>query len=100
MPEYERHRNKIRTREEVTVEEREADAFVMGFVERLRDKDLDRVIRYRDGRVVETIRLGDMLRHLIEEELRHRGEINALFWQRDMDPPIISFQKWARRLRR
>ena len=99
LSEYERRRNKISTRKEVAEEEKEVDSLVMGFVSRLRDKDLDRVIRYRDGHVVETIRLGDMLHHLIEEELQHRGEINALFWQRDTDPPIISFQRWARGLR-
>jgi uncharacterized damage-inducible protein DinB len=25
--------------------------------------------------------------HLVEEELQHRGEMNALFWQMDVDPP-------------
>ncbi len=25
--------------------------------------------------------------HLVEEELQHRGELNALFWQQDVDAP-------------
>jgi hypothetical protein len=26
--------------------------------------------------------------HMLEEELQHRGEPNALFWQMDIGPPI------------
>ena len=29
--------------------------------------------------------------HLIEHELQHRGELNALLWQIDVEPPIIDF---------
>ncbi len=97
LSEYERHRGKRRTRKEVAKEEREVDSLVKGFVKRLGDDDLDRVIRYKDGRVVKTVRLGDMLHHMIDEELQHRGEINALFWQRDVDPPIVGFHEWVRK---
>lgn len=31
--------------------------------------------------------------HMIEEELQHRGELNALFWQQDVDAPT---QSWFR----
>ena len=37
----------------------------------------------------------DALWHLVEEELQHRGEINALLWQIDIDPPVTSWVKWA-----
>lgn len=97
--EYERHRDKRRTRREVEAEEREVDSLVMGFVKRLSDRDLDRVLRYRLGRVVKTIRLGDMLHHMIDEELQHRGEINALFWQYDVNPPVVGFHEWVRKTR-
>ena len=31
--------------------------------------------------------LADIIWHMLEEELQHRGELNALFWQMDIDPP-------------
>jgi uncharacterized damage-inducible protein DinB len=37
----------------------------------------------------------DMLWHLVEEELQHRGEINALLWQRDRAVPVLSWDEWA-----
>jgi len=37
----------------------------------------------------------EALWHLVEEELQHRGEINALLWQIDVDPPVASWIDWA-----
>ncbi len=34
--------------------------------------------------------IGDVLWHMVEAELQHRGEINSLFWQLDIDPPIAT----------
>jgi len=31
--------------------------------------------------------LADIIWHMLEEELQHRGELNALFWQMDIGPP-------------
>jgi hypothetical protein len=31
---------------------------------------------------------------MIEEELQHRGEINAVLWQTNIDPPIIGWDDW------
>jgi uncharacterized damage-inducible protein DinB len=33
-----------------------------------------------------TVSLADIMWHMLEEELQHRGELNALFWQMDIDP--------------
>ena len=38
--------------------------------------------------------IGDVLWHLVEEELQHRGELNALSWQLDIDPPIATVEDW------
>jgi|SRR5579863_3490754 len=38
--------------------------------------------------------IGDVLWHMVEEELQHRGELNALFWQMGVDPPIASVDDW------
>jgi uncharacterized damage-inducible protein DinB len=38
--------------------------------------------------------IGDVLWHVVEEELQHRGEINALLWQMGVDPPIATVDDW------
>lgn len=48
-----------------------------------------------DGKISEgRFPIGDVLWHVVEEELQHRGELNALFWQMDVDPPIASVDDW------
>jgi uncharacterized damage-inducible protein DinB len=37
----------------------------------------------------------EALWHLVEEELQHRGELNALLWQIDVDAPVVSWIKWG-----
>jgi len=34
----------------------------------------------------------DVLIHLFEEEIYHRGELNALLWQMDIDPPQMGWK--------
>ena len=60
---------------EVAEEEKKIDEHVMGFVGRLRPPDLDRVISFRDGSRRRSITLREMLLHMVEEELQHRGEL-------------------------
>jgi uncharacterized damage-inducible protein DinB len=40
------------------------------------------------------------LYHLVEHELQHRGELNALLWQIDVDPPITDWPFMESRQRR
>jgi uncharacterized damage-inducible protein DinB len=47
-------------------------------------------------RKITTRNVGEMLWHLIEEELQHRGELNALLWQEDIEPPVTSWFTWKR----
>jgi uncharacterized damage-inducible protein DinB len=58
----------------------------------LKPADLDRTFplpkRWRSGR---PIQLRVLLVHMIEEELQHRGEMNALLWQAGRDPPVTGF---------
>ena len=37
----------------------------------------------------------DVLWHLVEEELQHRGEINALLWQIDVEAPVFDWIDWT-----
>jgi uncharacterized damage-inducible protein DinB len=70
-------------------EERRIDRFVNGVVSALRPSDLSRTYAIPGSR--RRISLRVLLLHMAEEELQHRGEMNALLWQEDVDPPITGF---------
>jgi uncharacterized damage-inducible protein DinB len=44
----------------------------------------------RDGKA-ETLTAEDVLVHVFEEEIHHRGELIALFWQMGLEPPVIGY---------
>lgn len=59
---------------------------------RLTPRGLDRVFVVRGktgaGKPFEIrMNLRTVIWHMVEEELQHRGELNALFWQMDLDAP-------------
>jgi len=37
-----------------------------------------------------------ILMHMIEDGLQHRGEINCMLWQQDIDPPATGFIEWLK----
>ena len=39
----------------------------------------------------ETLTTEDILVHVFEEEIHHRGELIALFWQIGIEPPVIGY---------
>lgn len=50
--------------------------------------------RTRDGKKDEHhLLLRDIAWHMVEEELQHRGELNALMWQMDVDPPQTAWDE-------
>lgn len=65
------------------------------FFSRLTDEDLNRTYLvpklppWWDEDFTTSIR--STLLHVIEHELQHRGELNALLWQIDVDPPILDW---------
>jgi uncharacterized damage-inducible protein DinB len=70
----------------------ELDRVINSVLGTLTVKDLDRVLtipRYPDERL--TVRT--MLVHMIEEELQHRGELNALLWQAGRDAPVVGYNE-------
>jgi uncharacterized damage-inducible protein DinB len=83
--------------EEVQRLEREVDASVREFYHRLTEKDLDRTYPAPKpagySKEIE-ITVRDTLRHLLEEEIQHRGELNALLWQIDVEPPVLDWIDW------
>lgn len=77
------------TRAEATRETREVDRVVGRVLRKLTPKDLDRKILHPVDHEYLTVRT--MLVHMIEEELQHKGELNALLWQIDVDAPVSEF---------
>lgn len=73
------------TLEELKSKERQVDELVLGKIRSLSEKDLDRI-------TLDDFDLRSVLNHMVEEELQHRGEINALFWQMNVNPPIADLE--------
>jgi len=71
---------------------------VRRFMAGLGETDLQRTVARPRGRSSDhdcNIPVRDVLWHLVEEELQHRGELNALLWQLDVDAPVYSWVRWA-----
>ncbi len=66
---------------------REVERLVTDFLKKLEPEDLDRKFYIRVDRRSITIR--SMLMQMIEGDLQHKGELNALLWQMDIKPPAI-----------
>ena len=73
-------------------EMRAIDLRVLDVLDSLRPGDLNR--RYalpKRWHARKGIVLRELLVHMIEEELQHRGEMNALLWQAGREPPVTGF---------
>ena len=76
----------------------ETDRIVFAYLDRLRPGDLERemVCHFpsETGPTETRFVIGDVLWHMVEEELQHRGELNALLWQIDVEPPNATQDDW------
>ena len=54
--------------------------------------DLDKI--YPNVQV--PVRVEDVLMHVVEEEIHHRGELLCLMWQNDMEPPLKMWFDWLK----
>jgi len=76
---------------------REYKDYVEGRMQKLLDTSLSRklfdkfVIRNDLGETVE-VTAEDVLIHLFEEEVHHRGELIALLWQMNIEPPLMGWK--------
>ncbi len=92
---------------EVEQEEHKIDSYVKKFLQKLSAKDLAETIvwheEFKDKKGTKkyelTFTMRDMLWQLVAEELQHRGELNALLWQIDIDPPITEWVDWKEAVR-
>ena len=71
-------------------ETQKVDRLVGKFLRTLRPEDLRRKITL-PTRDRERLTIRTMLVHMIEEELQHKGELNALLWQLDVDAPVFGY---------
>ncbi len=72
----------------------EVDHLVSSFLKKLRPNDLDRKFYIQVDKRSITIR--SMLLQMIEGDLQHKGELNALLWQMDIEPPAIDLSRTAK----
>jgi uncharacterized damage-inducible protein DinB len=86
----------VNTLEEAIKEERKLDLLILNFVEGLDDEKIEESFEATDDQTKIRWRftVKQMLWHLVEEELQHRGELNALFWQMNIDPPVTDWLDW------
>ncbi len=73
-------------------EMRGVDRRVLRVLGSLQPGDLDRRFALpKRWRTRNRIVLRELLVHMMEEELQHRGEMNALLWQAGRNPPVTGF---------
>lgn len=77
---------------EASRETRAIDRRVLRVVHSLRPSDLGRRFALpKRWHTRQRVELRIMLVHMIEEELQHRGEMNALLWQAGRNPPVTGY---------
>jgi len=69
---------------------RSVDQLIQKVLREVGPRGLDRFVSWK-GRRPFRCAVRTMLLHMAEEELQHRGEMNALLWQIDVDPPVTGF---------
>jgi uncharacterized damage-inducible protein DinB len=96
---------KIQSLADVMNLEVKLDRYIENFMRKLKPGDIYKPFHFtvgagpEKGQFVEW-NLKGMLWHHIEEELQHRGEINALLWQEDINPPVTSWWRWEQATKR
>jgi uncharacterized damage-inducible protein DinB len=61
------------------------------YLESLSPEGLKKKYKGRRNGELETVTAEDILVHVFEEEVHHRGELIALFWQIGIEPPVIGY---------
>jgi len=68
----------------------EVEAGSRAYISKLRPGDLDKEFPLGKG----NFRVEDVLMHVVEEEIHHRGELICLMWQIDSEPPYASYTNY------
>ncbi|MFZ1023275.1 MAG: DinB family protein [Thermoplasmata archaeon] len=78
------------TKSEAARETATVDRLLQKVIREVGPRGLSKILYWRGKRPFR-ISVRNMLLHMMEEELQHRGEMNALLWQIDIDPPVTGF---------
>jgi len=78
------------TKSEAERETKAVDRLLQKVLREVGPRGLSKTLYWR-GRRPFRISVRSMVLHMFEEELQHRGEMNALLWQIDIDPPVTGF---------
>jgi uncharacterized damage-inducible protein DinB len=63
------------------------------YLNSLSTEELKETYRIKDDNgKTQKITAEDVLIHVFEEEVHHRGELNALLWQMGIDPPPMGWK--------
>lgn len=79
------------SRKEAERATRGVERLVTNFLRGLEPKDLDRKFWIKVDRRSITIR--SMLLQMVQGDLQHKGELNALLWQMDIEPPRVDLSR-------
>jgi uncharacterized damage-inducible protein DinB len=67
------------------------------YLEKLMPGDLDKIFSWTGkDKTINKFRIEDILLHLVEEEIHHRGEILCLMWQINATPPYTSYTTYLK----
>lgn len=83
---------------DVRKDEKYIQAQIRRIMAELTEADLTRTIHREEGQGSThdcDIPIREVFSHLIEEELQHRGEINALLWQIGVEAPVFDWIDWS-----
>ena len=88
---------------DVRKDEKYVQAQIGRVMAELTEADLARTVHRRAGEGSThdcDIPVREVLWHLVEEELQHRGELNALLWQIDVEAPVFDWIDWSHQVGR
>ncbi|MCI4340265.1 MAG: DinB family protein [Thermoplasmata archaeon] len=98
VAQYEPRKAPAMTPKQLREEAVKTERLALTYLNSLAESDLaaDMVCHFdNDGKSIEArFPVADVLWHVVEEELQHRGELNALLWQMDVEPPIAQAEDW------
>jgi len=71
------------------------------YLKTLTDEKFQSVFEFKrwDGKP-DRKKIEDILMHVIEEEIHHRGELFCIYWQNDINPPYISYTGYIEQTRK
>ena len=74
----------------------EVEAETNQYLKTLTDAKLQSVFDFKrwDGKP-DRKKIEDVLMHVIEEEIHHRGELLCIYWQNDLTPPYTSYMGYV-----